>query len=556
MTEKKFNLIDEPWIRAIATDGEEKTYSIKDIFLNAHEIAFIAGETELQNTAVLRLLIAISVTCFYRYDKNGCESKLTDEDQALDRYKAVWDNKKFPEEFITGYLDQWHEYFYLIGGSNPFYQVPEKYTREIDDSKNKSKNPTGKTYLVPPYTESDKLSWINAQSFNGEILQSGNSTSPFANKSGDIRSIMVLSETARWLVYYMNFADCSSKIPGKWNAGMTFTSSGADIHPVGKNLFESIMLCSVILDENGLLYGEPLPAWEKNTYTHINDSPYGDAFPDNIPELYTQQSRKAILHCEGDIVDGIYTAAGDKYGTVNAFIEPMFAFHPDASDKSGNTNRPNHIAADSTGWKEFRNVFGGGTKDPTRWIGLLFGKDILSDNINVPYVMTDISYGSMQCGVESTVNTRLSVNEKFFIDDIALERAKSEVDRINKIANILDQFGKDIDLAQGAKSDKKGKLNSAFGKKLRTDYEKVAGELFEKFLVDNITEDELHKEEVRCAEKITGKALENLNILSVIGHGEISIGKAECNFRKSMWRMKKDLGLISEEDSDKWKNKE
>ena len=196
MTEKKFNLIDEPWIRAIATDGEEKTYSIKDIFLNAHEIAFIAGETELQNTAVLRLLIAISVTCFYRYDKNGCESKLTDEDQALDRYKAVWDNKKFPEKFITGYLDQWHEYFYLIGGSNPFYQVPEKYTREIDDSKNKSKNPTGKSYEIKPCTENDKLNWIDAQSFNGEILESGNSASPFTNKSGEMKNRMTLPEMA------------------------------------------------------------------------------------------------------------------------------------------------------------------------------------------------------------------------------------------------------------------------------------------------------------------------------------------------------------------------
>ena len=40
--------------------------------------------------------------------------------------------------------------------------------------------------------------------------------------------------------------------------------------------------------------------------------------------------------------------------------------------------------------------------------------------------MTDISYGSMQCGVESTVNTRLSVNEKFFIDKGALFGAMSK----------------------------------------------------------------------------------------------------------------------------------
>lgn len=542
MIKQQYNLIDEPQIKAITIDGKEQLFNLKNFFSEAHNIFSLTGETELQNTAILRLLIAISVTCFYRYDENGTEIQLEDEVQALSRYKSVWNNAKFSERFINTYFEKQYHRFFLFGGERPFYQVANINTREIDDSKNK-KNPTGKTYLIFPFKESDKLSQLDAQSFNGEILQSGNSSSPFSNKSGDNKNKMTYAEAARQLIYYMNFADCSSKIPGKWNAGMTFTSSGANIHPIGRNMFETLMLCSVLLDSNKLLYNNPNPAQENNKYTEINDAPFGDAFPTNIPELYTQQSRKVILHCQNEFVDGMYVAAGDRYGTINAFIEPMFAFHQDKSDKNGNLKRPNHINNNSNGQKEFKNIFCDEGSDPARQISLLFGKNILPDDINIPYIVTDIAYGSMECGIKYTVNTNISVNKKYFVDSLELDKAKSEINRINKISYILEIFGQEIDCAIGA--NKTNKNASLIRKQISVDYEKNIGTMFQNLLMNKITEDQIHEAEIKYAEKIANNVLVNLNIIAIIGHGEQSIGTAEKNLQCSLYHIKKELGYIN-----------
>lgn len=381
MTEPVFNLIDEPWVIAVTKEGKTKQYGLRNLFREAHNISFLAGETPLQDTAILRLLIAISITCFYRYDENGGLSELADEQDAIDRYRTIWNNGAFPDGFIDNYLSEWHDRFYLCGGERPFYQVPSDKCR-CEKTKRMKDNPTGLLYHIEPYEPSDKLGWVYARSFNGEILESNNSSSPFANKSGEAKLFLSYDATARWLVYYMNFADCSSKIPGKWNAKMTFASSGANIHPIGKNLFETIMLCSALLKQETFLYGSPAPLWESDHYTRINSSPYGEGRPDNIPELYTQQSRKVILHEENGRIDGMFAAAGDRYGTKNAFEEPMFSFHQDNTDKSGNTYRPNHIAPSSSGWKEFIHIFGD-NKNVTRWIDILFENDILPENINI-----------------------------------------------------------------------------------------------------------------------------------------------------------------------------
>ncbi len=549
MKDARFNLINEPWIKIIDIYGEEKLYCLRDLFLHSHEIKSIAGETELQDNAILRLLISINSTCIYRYDEDAKENELEDEDEAINRYKTILDEASFPVTVIDKYFEKWRDRFYLIGGEYPFYQVPTKYLKEIDDSKNKSKNPSCKTYLLPPYKDSDKLGWIYPYSFNGEILQSGNTSAPFANKNGDLKNNMSFAEAARWLIYYMNYSDCSSKIPGKWNAGMTFTSSGANIHPIGRNLFETIMLCTPLLNVDGLLYGKPKPIWERDDFSGINQSPYGDTCPDNIPELYTQQSRKVVLHSSSDIVDGMYTAAGDRYGTVNAFNEPMFAFHADLSDKSGSTKRPSHMKSDSTGWKEFKNIFGGESGNPTRWVEYLINEDIISDDVNIPYVMSDISYGSMQCGVDYTVSSSITVNGKFFIDSAELEKAKKEVDYISKISFYLNKFGQDIDQAYGAKADKKGMLNSSIGDRMSSEYELLAGADFQQYLINHISLDDLHESEIKYAARVSDKVLTQLNILGIVGHGDKSIGSAEYTFNKNMWYMKNELGLLRKEEN-------
>ena len=541
-----FNLIDEPWIKVIMADGKEAMVSLNDVFEKGSEIRTIAGETALQDNAVLRLLIAISVTCFYRYDDMGLEASLTDSDEAIERFRKIWEQGKFPKEFIGKYLDKWHDKFFLIGGAYPFYQVPDKYVKEISVKKDK-KNPNGMTYSLSPHRTWDRLGWISAMSFNGEVLQSANTISPFTNKGNEEKNKLSYDEAARWLLYYMNYADCSTKIPGKWNAGMTYSSSGANIHPIGINLFETIMLCSVLLDINSQLYPGVAPAWEKSEceeYTEINASPYGDTAPDNIPELYTQQSRKVILHQGYNCIDGMYTAAGDKYGTTNSFIEPMFAFHVDKSDKTGNTRKPNHLKPKCTGWKEYKSIFLNGSLNPARWVNVLYEHDILTLDGHIPFVMNDIAYGSMQCGVDYTVSTYITATSKYYIDSLSMERAEEEINIITEISGILKQFGQNIDLAYGAKRDNKGRLESSIGDKMVEEYELYAGKLIEQLLADKIENiDEIHRKEIKKAWEVADRVLNGVNILGFIGHGDQNIGVAENKLVREIYDMKKKLAI-------------
>lgn len=543
MREPFFNLVDEPWLKVLMMDGKESTLGLRELFAKSSEIRTLSGETPLQDNAVLRFLIAITVTCFYRYDMGGNESILEDEDEAIERFRDIWNNGCFPRGFVDSYLDKWYDRFYLIGGEYPFYQVPDKYTKEAVVKKD-NKNPSGLVYLLSPFNEWDKTSWINPMSFNGVVLQSSNTSSPFANKGGKEKNQMSPEEGARWVLYYMNYADCSSKIPGKWNAGMTFSSSGANIHPLGHNLFETIMMCSALLDGDNQLYPSVTPAWERDGYTEINSSPYGEAMPDNIPELYTQQSRKIIIHYQGEFIDGMYVAAGDRYGTSNAFIEPMFAFHKDASDKTGNTMKPNHLHQNCVGWKEYRNIFMSEFSNPARWVNYLFERDILSLDLNVPYVLNDIAYGSMQCTVDYVVGTRIAVNKKYFTDSLEIEKAANEIDHVNEISGILKRFGQRIDYAYGAKKEGKGQKYVGVGSRLAEEYELLAGKMIESLLLDKEKDmDEFHMREVRLAEEVADQILEEINILGFVGHGDQSIGKAENGFRRDIYEIKKKLSL-------------
>lgn len=547
MTKPMFNLLDEPWIKVVTKTKEEKLVSLTDAFVNGHKYLSLAGETLLQDNAVLRFLIAVSVTIMYRYDIDGKELLLRDRDDALMRFRSTWEEGKFFEAPIMKYFEKWHDRFFLIGGERPFYQVSAEYIKEMDVKPDKKKNPHGKLITIEPYGESDKLGWIGAAAFNGEILQSGNSLSPFADKGIEKRQEMTLDEAARWLIFYQNYADCSSKIPGKWNAGMTFASSGANIHPIGHTLFETVMLCSVLLDINQNVYPDISPVWEKDSYNPINYSPYGEAQPDNLPELYTQLSRKAVIHLNGSFVDGMFVAAGDRYGTTNAFIEPMFAFHPDAKDKSGMLLRPNRLPNNCVGWKEYRATFMESRSKPARWVQLLFEEDILDLSLHVPYVMCDIEYGSMQCSVKYTTSTRLTLSRAFFSDVNEIERASTEISNVEEISRALKLFGDRLNGAFGANRSNNGKMSSNIRDQMVTKYELQAGLLIEKLLTGNITDIAgFHSDIIRVAEIIAEEVLTNVSLTGFIGHGDQSIGRAENDFRKDINQIKKKLGQKKE----------
>lgn len=125
MQEIEFNLLDEPWLRVRLPDNSVKEVTLTDALLHAHEYVDLAGEMPTQDAAVLRLLLAVLVTVFYRVDTQGKADPLEDKQKAFSRWKELWQLGSLPEKPIRDYLAQWHDRFWLFHPERPFWQVPQ-----------------------------------------------------------------------------------------------------------------------------------------------------------------------------------------------------------------------------------------------------------------------------------------------------------------------------------------------------------------------------------------------------------------------------------------------
>lgn len=147
----EFNLIDEPWIRVMDNECKMSEVSLKDVILNAHRYKSLSGELPTQDIALMRLILAVLHTVYSRVDENGDDALLDDEDEdeAIDRWKALWGKGRFSEKAISEYFDKWHERFWLFHTDRPFGQVAglkigtdydaPKLNGEISESGNKTR---------------------------------------------------------------------------------------------------------------------------------------------------------------------------------------------------------------------------------------------------------------------------------------------------------------------------------------------------------------------------------------------------------------------------------
>ena len=77
-----FNLLDEPWIRVMTHDRQIRELSLTQALLQSHEYRRLAGELPTQDVAILRLLLAVLHTVFYRVDLDGADDPIEERGQA------------------------------------------------------------------------------------------------------------------------------------------------------------------------------------------------------------------------------------------------------------------------------------------------------------------------------------------------------------------------------------------------------------------------------------------------------------------------------------------
>lgn len=334
MKKIEFNLLEEPWIRVRTPDCALQKVSLTDALLHAHEYAGLAGELPTQDVAVLRLLLAVLQTIFYRVDLEGSPSPLTDEEDALDRWGQLWEEKRLPEKPILDYLTAWRERFWLFHPERPFYQVLEAQIG----------------------TEYD------AKKLNGEISESRNKDRLFQSYGGTEKDSLTYGQAARWLLYLNGFDDSSSKPKKKGlpKVGVSWLGKIGLFLSRGNTLAETLLLNLVLLKDGQELWAPPRPYWE------LDQPRSGERteipLPDNQATLLTLQSRRIFLHREEGRVTGYRLFGGDFFERENSFCEQMTIWDNPSKKKNVPLAYPPlcHDPAKQL-WREFPSAF---TVDP------------------------------------------------------------------------------------------------------------------------------------------------------------------------------------------------
>jgi CRISPR system Cascade subunit CasA len=432
LNEREFNLIDEPWIRVMDESCKVVEVSLLDAIINAHKYKSLGGELPTQDVAVMRLILAVIHTVVSRYDEYGDENDLEDsEDDALDRWKGLWEQGYFPENAVREYLEQWHERFWLFHPDRPFGQVAG-LTAGTD---------------------------YNSPKLNGEISESGNKIRLFSAYSGKEKLSLTYSQSARWLLYLNAYDDTSAKPTkeGKAKAGGSLPSPGAGwlgklglIYISGNNLFETLMLNLVMINKDEVQY-EQKPLWE---YENISDAERTKiAIPDNLAELYTVQSRRLLLNrCNGEVVS-YRLLGGDFFDKENAFFEPMTVWR--TPKKEGEDYTPKRHDSSRQMWREFSVMYNEKNKNRRagviNWYEIIFGNKCIPKTYIMKTAIASVEYGDKDFFVRNVFTDTLSMHSEILSEVGANWRSdiETEIQHCESLAYEIGEFARKLYIASG-----------------------------------------------------------------------------------------------------------
>ena len=440
MNEIEFNLIDEPWIRVMDSNCNVSEVSLKDAILNAHNYKSLSGELPTQDIAVMRLMLAVLHTVFSRADENGNECPLEDnEEEAVDRWKALWKKGRFSEKAIDDYFEKWHERFWLFHPERPFGQV------------------AGLTIGTD----------YDAPKLNGEISESSNKVRFFSMYSGNEKSSLTYPQAARWLLYLNAYDDTSSKPTkeGKAKAGGSLPSPGVGwlgklglIYITGNNLFETLMLNLILVNENKVQENQN-PLWEQEKVSDAERTEI--ALPYDLAALYTLQSRRILLIRKDNKVVSYKLLGGDFFEKENAFFEPMTVWS--SPKKDNGVSSPKRHDSSKQMWREFSVLFEEKENKQAgvvRWFkNYLRGKNLIPRSFLLKTSITSVEYGDKDFFVKNVFSDSLTMHAELLSELGANWRAKieTEIDRCGKLANAIAYLAQNLYVASGGSDSKKDK---------------------------------------------------------------------------------------------------
>lgn len=281
-SEPDYNLLDEPWIPVLLTDGSVEAVGIRGAFERSTQIVDLACELPTQNAAVLRLLLAICYRVIPLPDMQAYVD-LASGDLPVDR--------------LLDRCEEWRDRFYLFGGAHPFLQAPTLHT---------AKN------------EVSGLEKIIADVPNGSQF--------FTTRNGAALERISPAEAALWLLHAMAYdpsgirsgavGDDSAKGGKGYPIGPSWAGQVGMVILRGETLDETLAL-NLVPPDSGELQGPPpwkTPCvWEdKDALTAVRRDYSDDPAPIAISRILTWPSRRIRLVGDRSGVTGVVLAQGDK----------------------------------------------------------------------------------------------------------------------------------------------------------------------------------------------------------------------------------------------------
>lgn len=440
LLEKEFNLLDEPWIRVLLPGYEVREVSLTDTLLHSHDYLGLAGELPTQDVAILRLLLAVLHTVYYRVDETGAERPICTAEDAYERWSHLWKEGGFREAPIRNYLEQWYDRFWLFHPERPFWQSPS-------------------ASIGTPYS---------AAKLNGELSESNNKTRLTPSRTGNLKRTLTYSEAARWLLHLNAFDDASGKAKGKGlpSGGVGWLGKLGAIAAKGDNLFETLMLNLVLLREDNSPWDRPVPVWELPSAR--NEERVKIALPNDQGSLLTLQSRRLLLSRSDGVVTGYTLLGGDFFDKEGAFTEQMTIWKPireTGKDRKVIGYQPKRHDSSRQLWRDFSSLVGQEKNQLSpglvTWHTKLQLKGCLLRGHLIRYHITSVQYDGKNSAVTDVFSDSLSFHA-YLLSELGRTWRKlvtDEIEHCDKIARCIGDLAVELNCAAGGNG--KGAKESA-----------------------------------------------------------------------------------------------
>lgn len=317
-----FNLLHEPWLTVLRTDGGADEVSLLDAFRQGEAIRCLTGELPTQVFALHRLMLAILHRAV-PVETPGHWAQVR-----ADRAGMLAD--------VEEYLLEFEDRFDLFHPSRPFFQVSDLRTAKDEVS---------------------GLERLIADIPNGHQF--------LTTRGGRGLRLITAAEAARWLVHVHAYDTSGIKSGtlghpqaknGKaYPAPVGWAGQLGGIEVLGANLSETLLRNLVGTATSGVLVTHDperdVPPWERAP----DDGQPREPEPTGLVDLFTRQSRRVRLIGDRDGVTGVVLTYGDRVTPQDRHrLEPLsqWRFSEPQSKKFGrDTYMPSEHRTDRAFWR-------------------------------------------------------------------------------------------------------------------------------------------------------------------------------------------------------------